>query len=142
MNDDEMTALITSLALKKELKFQIIGIVSFTPFSTLPPASRPFLYLSHLLTQSSCFPGEARALYSQQYPRDTIFDVITMKRTKKDGSGSSGYESQLILYPTGAQYGEWTALLRSKGECEDPVDAMADLLEKMYSEVGKLVNSY
>ncbi|KAF3000260.1 hypothetical protein E8E13_008013 [Curvularia kusanoi] len=110
MNDDEMTALITSLALKKELRIQILG--------------------------------EARALYSQQYPMDHMFDVITMKRNKNDGSGSSGYESQLILYPTGAHHGEWTALLRSKGECEDPVDAMADLLEKMYSEVGKLVDSY
>lgn len=70
-----------------------------------------------------------------------MFDVITMKSNKNNGSDSSGYEALLILYPTGAHYGEWTELLRSKDVCEGPVEAMVNLLEEVYSQVGKLVDS-
>ncbi|KAG9202895.1 hypothetical protein G6514_003918 [Epicoccum nigrum] len=80
--------------------------------------------------------GQARALYSRQHSPGHTFDVIISKK-KPDIE----YEALLILYPAGAQYGEWTGLLRNPRLCESPVDAMTDLLEEAYVQVGNVVEA-
>jgi hypothetical protein len=120
MNPTKLADLLTNLTLTKELKAQITSKYS--------PANTP------LPTHHSA--AQARALYSRHHSPGHAFEVII---SRKDRDSIVEYEALLILYPAGAQYGEWIELLRNTHLCQSPVDAMTDLLEEAYVRVGEVV---